>query len=331
MNAEDLPTYSDLILPVLRAVQRLGGSAQSAEIVDQVLSDLDPSEEALAVTFPNRPHHSVLIDRIMWGRSYAKLIGALESPKRAVFLLTALGRELLALPEKEGTRRAKELDREFRRNRPQRKQSADDSDHEAAEVNGDSAYSGTGLDAADLLEGDDSPDRGNTWRDELLARLHALPPEGFEDFTMFLLRLYGLELERVGKSGDKGIDGIGFAPISPVMSSRVAVQVKKYDPNGKAVSRDEVSLFQNDAKKRGAEHAIFVTLGRYSKAAREEAVDGAPTVNLIDGDKLTELIREKELGVSLQPIVNPRWFDRFDTTQPGKTVSKARARTIGRP
>lgn len=331
MNAEDLPTYSDLILPVLRAVQKLGGSAQSAEIVDQVLSDLDPSEEALAVTFPNRPHHSVLIDRIMWGRSYAKLIGALESPKRAVFLLTSLGRELLAAPEKEGMRRAKELDREFRRNRPQRKRPAGDSAQDDIEANGGPTDNDSGLDDTDLLDDDDSPDQGKAWRDELLARLHALSPEGYEDFTMFLLRLYGLELERVGKIGDKGIDGIGFAPISPVMSSRVAVQVKKYDPNGKAVSRDEVSLFQNDAKKRGAEHAIFVTLGRYSKAAREEAVDGAPTVNLIDGDKLTELVREKELGVSLQPVVNPRWFDRFDATQPGKTVRKARARTIGRP
>lgn len=331
MNAEDLPTYSDLILPVLRAVQRLGGSAQSAEIVDQVLSDLDPSEEALAVTFPNRPHHSVLIDRIMWGRSYAKLIGALESPKRAVFLLTSLGRELLAVPEKEGIRRAKELDREFRRNRPQRKRPAGDSAQAIVEANGNLANDDSGTDSTDLFDGDDSPSLGNTWRDELLARLHALSPEGFEEFTMFLLRLYGLELERVGKSGDKGIDGIGFAPISPVMSSRVAVQVKKYDPNGKAVSREEVSLFQNDAKKRGAEHAIFVTLGRYSKAARADAVNGSPTVNLIDGDKLTELIREKELGVSMQPIVNPEWFNRFDLVQPGKPARKGRSTSGNQP
>lgn len=331
MNAEDLPTYSDLILPVLRAVQKLGGSAQSAEIVDQVLSDLDPSEEALAVTFPNRPHHSVLIDRIMWGRSYAKLIGALESPKRAVFLLTALGRELLGLPETEGTRRTKELDREFRRNRPQRKRLVQSGAHDAIEANGSQGASDSDPVDTDLPEDDDSPDQGNMWRDELIARLHALSPEGFEEFTMFLLRLYGLELERVGKSGDKGIDGIGFAPISPVMSSRVAVQVKKYDPNGKAVSREEVSLFQNDAKKRGAEHAFFVTLGRYSKAARADAVNGSPTVNLIDGDKLTELIREKELGVSMQPIVNPEWFNRFDLVQPGKPARKGRSTSGNQP
>ncbi len=239
MKAEDLPTYSDLILPVLRAVQKLGGSAQAAEIVDQVIADLDPSEEALAITFPNRPHHSVLIDRILWGRSYAKLIGALESPKRAVFLLTALGRELLALPEEKGAFRVKELDKNYRRKRlKQQRSTGSESDPPSStapdECNGEPADE-------ELSDENESSDHDQRWRDELLGRLHALPPAGFEDFVMLLLRLYGLELHRVGKSGDRGIDGIGFAPISPVMSSRVAVQVKKYDPNGRAVSREEVS------------------------------------------------------------------------------------------
>ena len=37
---------------------------------------------------------------------------------------------------------------------------------------------------------------------------------------MYLLRAYDLELTRVGGTGDQGIDGIGIAPISPVLSSR---------------------------------------------------------------------------------------------------------------
>jgi restriction system protein len=66
---------------VVKAVGALGGSAQASEVVEHVLADFNPTEEMLAVTFEDRPHHSVLIDRILWGRSYAKLIGALESPK----------------------------------------------------------------------------------------------------------------------------------------------------------------------------------------------------------------------------------------------------------
>lgn len=49
--------------------------------------------------------------------------------------------------------------------------------------------------------------------------LHRLSPDGFEKLDLYLLRLYGLELERVGGSGDEGLDGIGTAPLSAVLSS----------------------------------------------------------------------------------------------------------------
>ena len=42
-----------------------------------------------------------------------------------------------------------------------------------------------------------------TWRDALLARLR-LSSDSFQEFVLYLLRLYGLELERVGGSGDEG-------------------------------------------------------------------------------------------------------------------------------
>ena len=78
------------------------------------------------------------------------------------------------------------------------------------------------------------------------------------------MRLYGLKLERVGGSGDEGIDGIGTAPISAVLSSRVAVQIKRYNPNGKPVGRKTVALFQRDTQTKGAERAILVTLSGFS-------------------------------------------------------------------
>jgi restriction system protein len=61
---EELPAYSDLILPTVRAVSALGGSATAREITSQVLTDLAPTEEMLAVTHPHRPNDSVLIERL---------------------------------------------------------------------------------------------------------------------------------------------------------------------------------------------------------------------------------------------------------------------------
>jgi restriction system protein len=138
-----------------------------------------------------------------------------------------------------------------------------------------------------------------------------LTPNGFEEFVMYLLRTYDLELTRVGGTGDEGIDGIGMAPISPVLSSRVAVQVKRHDPTS-TISRETVALFQRDAAAKGAERAVMVTLGRYSEPARQAAITTTPTVDLIDGQKLCELVREKEIGIKIVPQVQESFFDRFD-------------------
>lgn len=305
MTPEQLPTYSDLILPTVQAVMSLGGSATAREITSRVLTDLKPSDDMLAVSQPNRPDASVLMERIAWARSYAKLIGALESPKRGVFLATALGKELVGLPEEEGRRRTHALDREYRRSRPSRKAKAAPLPENVEEAEAEEEEESHFLAATTGTE----PER---WQDVLLARLHRLSPESFEEFVLYLLRLYGLRLDRVGGAGDEGIDGIGTAPISQVLSSRVAVQVKRYDPNGRPVGREVVALFQRDAQTAGAERAILVTLGKFSEPARKAAIVTSPTVDLIDGERITELVREQRLGIRTVTRVDPEWFDQFD-------------------
>lgn len=308
MTSDDLPAYSDLILPTVRAVSKLGGSATAREITTQVLEDLAPTDEMLAVAHTNRPESSVYLERVQWARSYAKLIGALESPKRGVFLVTALGKELLAMPLAEGQRRALELDREFRRNRPKRVK-----EKSAAAVAVDAEEVVDDIDEEEaILAAEQGVPVAERWQDVLLARLHRLSPDGFEEFVLYLLRLYGLELERVGGSGDEGIDGIGTAPLSPVLSSRVAVQVKRYDPNGKPVGREVVALFQRDAQTKGAERAILVTLGKFTEPARKAAIVTAPTVDLIDGERLAGLVNEQKLGLRSVIQVDGDWFNRFE-------------------
>ncbi len=301
VTPEDLPAYSDLILPTVKAVAELGGSAKAREIAGQVLTDLGATDEMLAVMQPTRPDASVLLERIAWGRSYAKLIGALESPTRGVFLITPLGKELLNLHPEEAKERTLELDREYRRNRAKTPKSTS--------PQRDTAERAVALDEpAEEVEEGDGP-RG--WQDVLLTRLHRLSPDAFEEFVLYLLRLYGLQLTRVGGAGDEGVDGIGTAPISPVLSSRVAVQVKRYDPQGKPIGREVVALFQRDAQTKGAERAILVTLGRFSEPARKAATAATPTVDLIDGERLAELVLDREVGVRREPVVNEGWFDRF--------------------
>ena len=101
--------------------------------------------------------------------------------------------------------------------------------------------------------------------------------------------------------------------MSPVLSSRVAVQIKRYAPEGKPIGRETVALFQRDAQTKGAERAILVTLSRFTDPARKAATSTVPTVDLISGDRLAELIRaDGESGVKLRPTVDPKWFDKFE-------------------
>lgn len=110
------PSYRDLMLPVLRAVLELGGSGNSREISESVIESEGFSEDLLAVTYEGR-EKSILVDRLDWARSYCKLGGVLESPKRRLFLVTDLGREIAALPDPEVHERLKEIDHAVRRAR----------------------------------------------------------------------------------------------------------------------------------------------------------------------------------------------------------------------
>ena len=111
--------------------------------------------------------------------------------------------------------------------------------------------------------------------------------------------------------GGVGGDGIGLAPISAVLSSRVAVQAERYDPTA-TVGREIVALFQRDAAAAGAERAVLVTLARFTPAARKAATVTTPTVDLIDGGKLCDLVRDQQIGLRIVTQVDESWFDRFD-------------------
>lgn len=300
-----IPPRQQLVVPVLKAMHVLGGSARANEITEQVLELVPGSEDLQQITYPTRPNRSVLISRIGWARTTAKRIGVLEQPGQGMYLLTDKGEELLELAEVDAFDKVQQLDREFSRAQRQRKKLEKEAKTADSDVEDD-------ISDAEIREDSDEEEMDRDWKSQLLERLHQLSPDGFEKFVIYLLRRQGLHLQQTGGSGDEGVDAIGTAPISSVLSSRVAVQVKRYAPD-KPIGRETVALFQRDAQTKGAERAIIVTLSRFTEPARKAATASIPTVDLISGDRLAELIRaDGESGVKLRPTVDPRWFDKFD-------------------
>ena len=108
-----VPTYRDLMLPVLQAVDRCGGSALIREIKSAVVEALAPSENVLART--NKSGYSQLSINMRWACSYCNLVSVLDRPKRGLYRVTELGYEILGLGVDEAQKRLIDLARDVRR------------------------------------------------------------------------------------------------------------------------------------------------------------------------------------------------------------------------
>ena len=111
-------------------------------------------------------------------------------------------------------------------------------------------------------------------------------------------------------SHDGGIDGYGTLEINPFVSFKVLFQCKRYKGT---VSRAQVGDFRNAMIGR-AEKGIILTTGTFSNDSIKEANrDGAPQIELLDGQKLVEMFEKVELGVSPRTVyeVNLHYFKSF--------------------
>ncbi len=137
-------------------------------------------------------------------------------------------------------------------------------------------------------------DETANWRDQLLDKLMAVAPDSFERLAQRLLREAGFISATVtGRSGDGGIDGLGVYRMS-LVSFPVFFQCKRYRGSvGSSAVRD----FRGAMAGRG-EKGLLITTGTFTGDAKAEATrDGAPPVDLIDGQRLCDLLKSYDLGV----------------------------------
>ena len=149
------------------------------------------------------------------------------------------------------------------------------------------------------------------WRNEIKQTLLELDPSAFERLTQRILREAGfIQVEVTGRSGDGGIDGKGILRLNHLVSFHMIFQCKRYS---KSVTSTEIRNFRGSMQGR-AEKGLFVTTGYFTRDAQREASrDGAPPIDLVDGEQLVEMLKNFELGVV--PItkivyqVNKKWFE----------------------
>lgn len=274
MADDPLPKYDDFMLPTLKALAALGGSASIDEIRDRVATDMTLTQEQLDLTYL-ASGAAIAADRMSWARSRMKPAKLIESAGRGIWVLTDLGREAT------GWSSAKV-----------KKASADAYRALAADRKGEPTAPEPSSDSTE-------PD----WTDALLTALRTIEPSAFERLCQRLLRESGfVKVEITGKSGDGGIDGVGVLRMN-LISFQVLFQCKRYAGSvGAGTVRDFRGAMQGRADK-----GLIITTGTFTADARREATrDGAPAIDLIDGESLCDLLKSLDLGVRVEQVMTER-------------------------
>ena len=278
----ETPTRLDLMYPTLVAVRDMGGSATKSELLEKVPEIAEVTDEQLAVVFPAdyawHQGKSKVLFEITWAFSCLKSIGALDNSQRGVWSITQKGLDYLDMDEAEGAMKR---------------------DHSTVAREKTKAQTGQQRRPVDDDEGhsEDDDGEGEHWKGKLLGALKSMDPSAFERLSMRLVKEAGFRNVAVlGKSGDGGIDGVGVYKVS-LVSFPTYFQCKRY---AGSVPSSAVRGFRGAMSGRG-EKGILMTTGTFTREAKAEAVrDGAPPVDLIDGDELCDLLLEYEIGVRVQ-------------------------------
>jgi restriction system protein len=296
-----------LLWPTLQAIKALGGSGSLQEIEDQAIDIAELSDEQLAVLHGNGPQSEIHY-RMAWARTYLKRVGALDSGGRGVWAITEYG-QTLTLPDMVGIpRRVRAMSPRKLSNKAKRDSEEQDAANPPVPRGSTEASSGAITDvSADQVF---SSTVDEQWRERLLGVLQAMPPASFERLCQRVLRQSGFtRVEVTGKSGDGGIDGIGVLRIA-LLSFQVFFQCKRYKGSvGAATIRDFRGAMVGRTDK-----GLLMTTGSFTPDAKREATrDGAPVLDLIDGDDLCMLLKDLSLGVSTKQVeevtIDAHWFE----------------------
>jgi restriction system protein len=254
----------------VEAMKSRGGSATIEELEEDVAKLLNLSDEARNIPHGDGRRSQFQYD-LAWVRTYLKFAGAVDNSERGVWRLTPQG---AALTDAELRTLWRSVVAEQRAKRKLKE-----------------AIEDTGTEP-DEERNDEPPEL--SWKERLLKVLQSIEPSAFERLCQRLLRESGFtKVEVTGRSGDGGIDGVGVLRMN-LLSFHVLFQCKRYVGSvGSSTVRDFRGAMVGRADK-----GLILTTGTFTADARREATrDGAPALDLIDGDTLCDLLKSAKIGV----------------------------------
>ena len=288
-----VPDYQSVMLPLLQFAARKGTEISTSEAVEALATELGLTEDDLKELLPSGLQ-STFVNRVGWASTYMKKAGLLKATRRGFYQITDRGKDLLKKqPKTINVKLLKQYPEflEFQQLKGTR------SGDKVTESKGSSDISiATPSEALETAY----ENLRDELAEELLARLKKISPPFFERVVVDLLVKMGYGGSRadagkaIGRSGDGGIDGI--IKEDKLGLDVLYIQAKRWDNN--PVGRPDVMQFAGALQAQRANKGIFITTSRFTDDARSYVSQIGSKIVLIDGEQLTNLMIEHDVGVS---------------------------------
>lgn len=297
-----IPDYQSLMLPLLKLVSD-GGEHNYRDLIEKLAVEFQISDEERKELLASG-NQAVFDNRVGWAKTYLKKAGLLDSPKRATFVITEIGRQTLS-------RNPDRIDAKYLRQFPAflEFQNASRNDTETEE------------EISTVTINEQTPEENldkayqrirKALASELLNKVVELSPAFFERLVVELLVKmgYGGSIKdagkAIGKSGDEGIDGT--IKEDKLGLDIIYIQAKRWKP-GNVIGRPELQKFVGALAGQGAKKGIFITTSSFTKDALDYTPRNETKIVLIDGEQLAQLMIDYNLGCTSQQTYEIKKID----------------------
>lgn len=282
-----IPDYQSLMLPLVNlSSDKKEHSLQEA--TQTIAKQFNLSEADLAELLPSG-RKTRFYDRIGWAVTYLRKASLLSSQGRGKFQITQRGLDVLKNPPQRINVEFLEQYEEFVEFRTRR----DREDEETPTA--EKLETQTPEEAIEAAH----QNLRQTLADELIQTIKSCSPSFFERLVIDVLVKMGYGGTRkdagkaIGKSGDGGIDGI-------INEDRLGldviyIQAKKWE---NPVGRPEIQKFAGALQGQRAKKGIFITTSTFTNEAKEFASRIDSKITLIDGETLSQLMIDYNVGIN---------------------------------
>lgn len=294
-----IPDYQSIMLPLLRRVAD-GAEYRSRDLVELLAKDFNLTPDERKELLPSG-QQAVFENRVGWAKTYLKKAGLIESPRRAVVVVSESGKQVL-------TKSIDSIDVKFLK---QFESFNDFHSSSKSETEEEIVVETADLTPEESLDVNYQNIR-KSLASELLTRVVAMSPAFFEQLVIELLVKMGYGGSRkdagkaIGRTSDEGIDGT--IKEDKLGLDIIYVQAKRWQP-GNTVGRPEIQKFVGALAGQGAKKGIFITTSGFSKEAREYTPRNETKIVLIDGTELTQLMIDYNLGVTTHQVYEVKRLD----------------------